>query len=103
MRTIFAGIIMLSASVPVAHTAQAQRHAPIEPGYDYTAPVGHRQPTQDDAKKIERDNQQLDLPASQDSITGADQVQSEENTLAKMIEQENERLDRQLKGICRGC
>jgi hypothetical protein len=104
MRTIFVAIIMLSASTAVVHAAQAQRHAQIQPGYGYMqAPVGHRQPTQDDVKKIAKDNALLDLPASQDSITGADQVQSEENTLAKMIEHENEWLDRQLKGICRGC
>ena len=103
MRSILAGIIMLSASTAFVHTAEAQRHAKIPPGYGYMQAPGQRQPTQDDAKKIERDNEQLDLPASQDSIAGADQVQSEENTLAKMIEQENARLDHQLKGICRGC
>jgi hypothetical protein len=103
MRAILAGIIMLSASTAVVHAAQVQRHAQIQPGYGYMqAPVGHRQPTQDDVK-IKKDNEQLDLPASQDSIAGADQVQSEENSLAKMIEQENIRLDRQLRGICRGC
>jgi hypothetical protein len=104
MRSIFAAIIMLSVSTAVVHAAQAQRHPQIQPSYGYTqAPVGHRQPTQDDATKIEKDNGQLDLPTTQDQVTGADQVQSEENTLAKMIEQENERLDHQLKGICRGC
>ena len=66
------------------------------------APVGHRQPTRNDVE-IERANEQLDLPAGQDSITGAGQVQSEEDAFAKMIEQENGRLDRELRGICRGC
>ena len=114
MRSIFAAIIMLSASTAVGHTAEAQKHARIQPGYGYMhAPVGHRQPTQDDVtganevqfdkKSVEKDNALLDLPASQDSITGANQVQSEENALAKMIEQENARLDRELRGICRGC
>jgi hypothetical protein len=103
MRSIFAGIVMLSASTAFVHTAEAQRHVQIPPGYGYMQAPGHRQQTQDDVKKIERDNEQLDLPASQNSITGAGQVQSEESTLAKMIEQENERLDRQLRGICRGC
>jgi hypothetical protein len=71
MRSIIAGIIMLSASTDLVQTAQAQRHAQIQPGYGYTQAPGHRQPTQDDDKKIQRDNEQLDLPASQDSITGA--------------------------------
>jgi hypothetical protein len=101
MRTIFARIVMLSALTAVVHAAPAQRHAQIQPGYGYIqAPVGHRQSAQDDVEKIEKDNEQLDLPASQDSITGADEVPSEENTVAKMIEQENARLDRQLKGVC---
>jgi hypothetical protein len=102
MRSIFAGIIIVSAST-VLHTAEAQTHARIQPGYGYMqGPIGHRQPTEDDVK-IEKDNEQLDLPAGQDSITGADQVQSEENAFGKMIEQENGRLDRELRGICRGC
>ena len=114
MRTIFAAIIMLSASTAIVHAAQAQRHAQIQPGYGYMqAPVGHRQPTQDDVtganqvqfdkKRIEKDNELVDLPTTQDKVIGADQVGSEENALAKTIEQENARLDRELRGICRGC
>jgi hypothetical protein len=104
MHSIFAVIVMLSASIVVVHTAQAQNHIQSPPGYGYmSAPIGHRQPTQHDVKEIEKDDEQLDRPASQDNIVGPDQVQSEENALAKLIEQENGRLDRQLKGICRGC
>jgi hypothetical protein len=114
MRSIFAAIIMLSVSTAAVHAAQAQRHAQIQPGYGYMqAPAGHRQLTQDDVtganqvqfdkKRVEKDNDLLDLPTTHDQVMGADQVQSEENTLAKMIEHENEWLDRQLKGICRGC
>jgi hypothetical protein len=66
MRSTFAGIIMLWASIAVVHAAQV------------------RQPTRDEVK-------------------GADQVQSGENALAKRIEEENVRLDRLLRGICRGC
>jgi hypothetical protein len=99
----FRATIMLSASTAVGHTAEAQRHAQTQPGYGYMqAQVGHRQPTRNDVE-IESANEQLDLPASQDSITGADQVQSEEDAFAKMIEEENGRLDRELRGICRGC
>ena len=87
MRAIFAGIIVGAASTALVHAAESQKHARIQPAYGYMqAPAGHRQPTQDDAKKIAKDNAQLDLPASQDSITGADQVQSEENAVAKRIE-----------------
>jgi hypothetical protein len=114
MRAIFAGIIIVAASTAVVHTAEAQKHAPIQPAYGYMqAPVGHRQPTPDDVtganqvqfdkKSIEKDNELVDLPPTQDKVIGADQVQSEENALAKTIEQENARLDRELRGICRGC
>ena len=66
VRSTFAGIIMLSASIAGVHAAAA------------------RQPTGDNVK-------------------GADQVQSDENALAKRIDEENVRLDRLLRGICRGC
>ena len=106
MRAIFAGIIILSASVTGVHAAETQRHAQVQPGNgDYRqlqAPVDRRQPTQDD-KKIEKDNEELDLPPTKDAVIGADQVRSGENVLGKMIDQENDRFDRQLRGICRGC
>jgi hypothetical protein len=41
-------------------------------------------------------------PAGHD-VKGADQVQSGEDALAKRIDEENARLDRLLRGICRGC
>jgi hypothetical protein len=96
MRVIFAAIIMLSASTAVGHAAEAQKHARLQPGY------GPNQ-FQFDKKRVEEDNELLDLPATQGKVTGADQVESEENALAKLIEQENARIDRELKGICRGC
>jgi hypothetical protein len=40
---------------------------------------------------------------TRDEVKGADQVQSGEDALAKRIDQENVRLDRLLRGICRGC
>jgi hypothetical protein len=50
------------------------------------APIGHRrptqvdlQPTQDDLERIDKDNHELDLPASQDGITGAGPVPAEED------------------------
>jgi hypothetical protein len=77
------------------------------------APVGHRQPSQDDViganqvqfdkESIEKDNELLDLPPTQDKIIGADQLQSKDNALARMIDQENARLDRAVREICRGC
>ena len=69
---------MLSASIAVVHTAEAQNRTQNQP----RAPVGHRQPTQNDVK-------------------GDDQLQ--EGGLAKEIDKENRLLDRALKGICRGC
>ena len=114
MRLIFAGIITVSASTAVVHTAEAQKLARSQPAYGYMqAPVGHRQPTQDDVTgtnqvqfdktSIERDNELLDLPATQNKIIGADQLQSKDNALAKTIEQENARDDRAVRGICGGC
>jgi hypothetical protein len=114
MRSICAAIIMLSASTAVGHTAEVQKHTRIQPGYGYMqARVGHGQPTQDDVtgasqvqfdrKRVEKDNELLDLPTTQDKVIGVDQVESEENALAKTIERENARLDRELRGICRGC
>ena len=79
MRLIFAGIIMLSASMAVVHTAQAEKRGYMQ------AVIGHRQPIQ----------------ASRDQ-TGADQVHSEEDVLTRRIEQDNTRLDR-LIDICPSC
>jgi hypothetical protein len=109
MRWIFVGIIILSASMAVVHTAQAQKHTHGPPGYGYMqARIGHRQPIRDDPshddfKKIEKDDGDLDLPASQDDISGAGQVHSEEGDLTKKIEQDSERIDREIRNICPSC
>ena len=91
MRSIFVGIIIVSASTAVVHTAEAQKLArsPNQVQFDKTS--------------IEKDNELLDLPPTQDKIIGADQLQSKDNDLARMIAQENARLDRTIRGICRGC
>ena len=114
MRSIFAAIIIVSASAAVVHAAEARKLARSQPAYGYMqAPVGHQRPTQDDVtaanqvqfdkKSIEKDNELLDLPASQREIIGADQLQSKDNALGRMIGEENARLDREISGICRGC
>ena len=114
MRSIFAAIIIVSASTAVVHTAEAKKLARSQPAYGYMqAPVGHRQPTQDDVtgtnqvqfdkESIEKDNELLDLPPTRDKIIGADELQSKDNALARMIGQENSRVDRSISGICRGC
>ena len=54
-------------------------------------------------KRIEKDNELLDLPPTQNKVIGADELQSKDNALARMIGQENSRLDREISGICRGC
>jgi hypothetical protein len=85
LRSIFAGMIMLSASSAMVHAAGVARQAGSQSGYGYVlAAAGHRQPTRDDVK-------------------GADEVPSDENGLAKRIDEENARVDRLLRGICRGC
>ena len=94
MRSIFAAIMMLSASTALVHTAQAQTRN--QPSY------GPNQ-FQSDEKSVERENGSLDRPASRDRVTGAGQVDSEENAHAEKTEQENTQVDRKLKGICRGC
>jgi hypothetical protein len=114
MHAIFAAAIILSGSTAVVHAREAPRDAEIQPGHgSMRAPVGHRQPTQRDAKEvrqarsdkntIEQDNELLDLAPSRDPVTGADEVPRDENTLTKMIEEENARLDGLVRGICRGC
>ena len=110
MRSIYAAIIVLSASFAVIQSAQAE----AQQGQGiWQAPVGHRQPMREDVKdagqaafdtnNVAKGNELLDLPPSQDNVGGAGHVQSEENALAKRIEQENDRLDRQVRSICRGC
>src|SRR3984893_10516544 len=114
MRSIFAAIIIVSASTAVVHTAEARNLVRSQPAYGYReAPAGHRQPTQDgvtganqvqfDKKIIEKDNELLDLPPTQGKVIGADELQSKDNALARMIGQENSRLDRGISRICRGC
>jgi hypothetical protein len=80
MRSIFAGTIVLSASMSVVHAAQAEKHTYMQ------AVIGHRQP----------------IEASQDKTIGADQVHSGEDDLTRRIEQDNTRLDR-LTDICPSC
>jgi hypothetical protein len=111
MRSLFAGMIMLSASMAVVNPAQAQTHPQRSPGYGYMqAPIGHRQPTQDDLQptqndleRIDKDNHALDLPASQDGVTGAGPVPTEEDALTKSIQQDDPRLDGEIRDICPSC
>jgi hypothetical protein len=111
MRSLFAGMIMLSASMAIVDTAQAQIQSQRPPGYgSMQAPIGHRQPTQydqqptqDDLEKIDKENQELDLPASQDEITGAGQVRSKEDALTNRIGQDNPALDSEITDICPTC
>jgi hypothetical protein len=114
MHAIFAALIMVSGSTAVVHAREVPKYAEIQPGHgSMRAPVGHRQPTQrdvmearqaqSDKKSIEQDNELLGLSPSQSHVTGGDEVPADENTLTKMIEQENARIDRLVSGICRGC
>jgi hypothetical protein len=80
MRSIFAGIIALSASTAVVHAAPAGKHGYIQ------VVIDHRQPIQ----------------ASQDRTIDAGQHYSREDVLTKRIEQDNTRLDR-LIDICPSC
>jgi hypothetical protein len=63
------------------------------------------QPIQNDLKKIDKDNQLLNLPASQDGITGASPIppEAEEDALTNKIEQDDPRLDHEITDICPSC
>jgi hypothetical protein len=80
MRSIFVGIIALSASMVDVQSAHADKHG------DAQALISHRQP----------------LQASRDKPIGVDQVHPDEDALTKRIEQDNMRLDR-LIDICPNC
>jgi hypothetical protein len=114
MRSIFAAAIILSASTTVVHAREIPKYAEIQPGQgSMRAPVGHRQPTQRDVagarqaqpdkQTIEKDNELLGLPPNQNLVASADKIAPDENTLAKVIAEENTRLDRLVRSICRGC
>jgi hypothetical protein len=80
MRSIFAGTIVLSASMSAVQAAQAEKHTYMQ------AVIGHRQSIQ----------------ASEGKTTGADRVHAGEDDLTRRIEQDNMRLDR-LTDICPSC
>ena len=80
MRSIFAGIIMMSASLVVVDDAEAERR-----GYTQTLIV-YQRPVEE----------------SRDKTIGVDQVHLEEDALTKRIKQDNGRIDR-LIDICPSC
>ena len=111
IHAIFSALIIVSGSTALVHAREAPQYAEIQPGRgSIPAPVGHRQPiprdvaltrqAESDKKSIEQDNALLNLPSSQ---SRADEVPRDENTLTKMIEEENARIDRLVGSICRGC
>jgi len=102
MRSVFAAMIMLSASTAAVLPAEGQNETPNRPGYGYMqAPVGHRQPTQDDVKGADQAQIEMDNLAAGDNVVG--ERQSEEDEVARLIDRENALLDRELGAICRGC
>jgi hypothetical protein len=114
MRSIFAAAVMLSASTALVHAREVSENPEVRPGHgSMRAPVGHRQPTrgdvalarpaQSDKKIVARDNELLDPASSQNRVAGADAVPPGEDNLSKLIEQENTRIDRLIRSICRGC
>jgi hypothetical protein len=104
MRSLFVGMIALSASIAVVDAARAQTHLQRLPSYSsMQAHIGHQRPaqynlqlTQHNVEKINRDNQQLDLPASQDEIAGVSQVRAKEDALTNRIRQDNPALDSEI-------
>lgn len=101
-RSLFAATILLTTLSAVPLAAETRDHSATWPGdSSMQAPPGHRQPTRW-LEQVGKDNAQLDA-AGGGEVTGANEVQSEENALARRIEEENDRLDAELRGICRGC
>ena len=99
MRSVFAAMIMLSASPAVALPAEAPAN---RPGSGYMQPpVGHRQPTQDDIRGADQAQIEMDNLAAGDNVVG--ERRSEEDEVGRMIDRENQALDRELGDICRGC
>ena len=85
MRSIAVALVLISVSSTVVSTAQAQQQAEVQPGHgSMVRPAGHRQPT---------------LAA----VPETGQIKVDENGPANAIDQENARLDRLIRGICRGC
>jgi hypothetical protein len=114
MRSFFAAGVILAASTAAAHAREVPKYAEIRPGPgSMRAPIGHRQPTQldvaaarqarSDKQTIEQDNELLERAPGADHVVSPDEVPPDQNTLTKMIDEENARIDRLLKGICRGC
>jgi len=81
MRWILIGILVLSALIVVLPHAHAQGGTENQ-GQPWSAPVGHRQPTRAEV---------------------GDDDGSEEDRVTRESDEENRILDRELKGICRGC
>jgi hypothetical protein len=79
MRSLFVGIIVMSASMPV-DAAQAEKHG------DAQALIRHRQL----------------IRVSRDNLIGDDQTRPGEDALTKKIEQDKIRLDRVID-ICPSC
>ena len=73
MRSIAVGMIVVSVMTAVVDMGQAQQ-----------GPLDRRQPALSELVRL-------------------DEVKPQESGLARVIQQENERLDRLLRGICRGC
>ena len=104
MRSIFVGIVVLSASMAIAQPALAPRHSQRPPTYGYVQPpMDPQQSANDDLRSIERDNQDLELPVSQDDIVGAGKVHSAEEAQTKRITQDSVRIDREIRNICPSC
>jgi len=73
MRSIAVGMIVVSVMTAVVDMGQAQQ-----------GQLDRRQPALSE-------------------LARPDEVEPQESGLARVIQQENERLDRLLRGICRGC
>ena len=80
MRSIFTGIIMVSASMTVVNNAQAEKR-----GYTQ-ALIVHQQPVEE----------------SRGKTVGVDQIHFDEDALTKRIKQDKVRIDR-LIDICPSC
>ena len=95
-----------ACSMAIATPAPAQAASTHASAYSNRAAeskVDDLQPTQGDLNKIDRDDRELNLPASHDQITGAGPVPAEEDALTNRIDQDDQRLDTEIRDICPTC
>jgi hypothetical protein len=108
MRYAHIALLLAAAacSMAIATPAPAQAASTDASAYSHRAAeskMDELQPTPGDLNKIDKDNRELNVPASHDQITGAGPVPAEEDALTNRIDQDDPRLDTEIGDICPTC